>query len=261
MEPERQQTAWLDQVRAAIADPETCATLRRAVLEMQSRLGFQHNVESLEAAAAVERALAIAREDAMTRGHWRRDLRSRGRDPGAPFPEIRVADIAQQLCYDAWEVVSPAYRVALAQLALQLDSDCADAYMILAEETARTPAEKQTRYEHAMQAGEHALGPEMFKEEVGSFWGILETRPYMRARFALAEILWRQSDHREAISHFQALLRLNPNDNQGVRYSLASCLLEAGDDAGFAALVDRWPPHSGRRCTTQGTERPNHRRL
>lgn len=32
MEPERQQMAWLDRMRAAMADPETLAALGRAVL-------------------------------------------------------------------------------------------------------------------------------------------------------------------------------------------------------------------------------------
>ncbi len=131
-------------------------------------------------------------------------------------------------------------RVTLARLALRIDPDCADAYNILAEETARTPTEKQALYEQAMLVGERSLGPELFVQEVGSFWGLVETRPYMRARFALAEIRWQQGDHRAAIAHFQELLRLNPNDNQGVRYVLASCLLEVGDGAGFAALVSRW---------------------
>ncbi len=240
MASDRQYPTWQEQLHAAMDDPEACAAFGRAVLEIQSRLGFHHDFESLDAAAAFYRALSIAREDAMVRGDWRRQQRAAGREVSAPFPEIRLPDVAQQLCYDAWEVQGSWARVAFAKLALQLDGDCADAYFILAEETARTPVEKQALYEQAMQAGERALGPEPFKQEVGSFWGILETRPYMRARFALAECLWEQGDHRAAIGHFQALLRLNPRDNQGVRYPLASCLLEAGDDAGFAALVKRW---------------------
>jgi len=136
MASDGQYPTWQEQVHAAMDDPEACAALGRAVLEIQSRLGFQHDFESLAAAAAFYRALAIAREDAMTRGDWRRRQRAAGREIGAPFPEIRLPDVAQQLCYDAWEVQESWARVACANLALQLDGDCADAYFILAGEIA-----------------------------------------------------------------------------------------------------------------------------
>ena len=234
-------TVWREAVRGDMADPEVCAAVGHAVLELLARLGPFPRFETPAVADAFYRAITIAREDAGVRGHWRRTMREQGRERelGA-FPEIRLADIGQQLCYDAWELAMLRDRVTLARLALRIDPDCADAYNILAEETARTPTEKQALYEQAMLVGERSLGPELFVQEVGSFWGLVETRPYMRARFALAEIRWQQGDHRAAIAHFQELLRLNPNDNQGVRYVLASCLLEVGDGAGFAALVSRW---------------------
>jgi tetratricopeptide (TPR) repeat protein len=61
-------------------------------------------------------------------------------------------------------------------------------------------------------------------------WGTLERRPYMRARYGLAETLWRLGRRDEAIEHERALMRLNPGDNQGVRFRLVSHLLEEGRD-------------------------------
>ncbi len=43
---------------------------------------------------------------------------------------------AQDIIYDAWEVTDPKRRVALARKALEISPDCADAYALLAEETA-----------------------------------------------------------------------------------------------------------------------------
>jgi len=83
--------------------------------------------------------------------------------------------------YEAWDA-SGAQRVKLARKALEISPDCADAYVLLAEETAENLAEKRELYEQGVAAGERALGERMFKEEAGSFWGILQTRPYMRAR-------------------------------------------------------------------------------
>ena len=50
----------------------------------------------------------------------------------------------------------------------------------------------------------------------------------MRARLALAEALLQQGRRPEALDHYRELLRLNPNDNQGVRYLLLPALLADG---------------------------------
>lgn len=69
-------------------------------------------------------------------------------------------------------------------------------------------------YALGVQAGKRALGPEPFEEDVGHFWGITETRGYMRARAGLAQCLWELGEHQAAIAHYKELLRLNPNDNK-----------------------------------------------
>ncbi len=42
------------------------------------------------------------------------------------------------------------------------------------------------------------------------------------------------------VAHLQDMLRLNPGDNQGVRYLLAAHLLDLGRDAEFDVLVDQY---------------------
>jgi hypothetical protein len=96
---------------------------------------------------------------------------------------------AQELVYDAYESDSARERVRLAKEALALSADCADAYVLLAEETARTPQEAAVLYTQGVAAGERALGEAAFEDDAGMFWGILETRPYMRARLGLAQAL------------------------------------------------------------------------
>src|SRR5262249_43087831 len=65
-----------------------------------------------------------------------------------------------------------------------------------------------------------------FRKNAGQFWGLLETRPYMRARQGVAQMLWRLKHYEEAIEHYRELLRLNPNDNQGNRYALLDLLIQ-----------------------------------
>jgi len=91
-------------------------------------------------------------------------------------------------------------------------------------------------YQKGVEAGERALGPRFFEEEVGAFWGLMQTRPYMRARHGLALTLWKLGARTEAIAHLQELLRLNPHDNQGTRYSLVSWLFETGVDEELGKL-------------------------
>src|SRR4030042_5433202 len=143
---------------------------------------------------------------------------------------------AQDLIYDAWEVDDSKRRVALARKALEISPDCADAYVLLAEETASSLTDALNLYRQGVEAGERALGKDAFEEDVGYFWGVLETRPYMRARAGLAECLWASVKHDEAIEHYKEMLRLNPNDNQGIRDLLFPRLIVSGRDKEAEAL-------------------------
>ncbi len=96
---------------------------------------------------------------------------------------------------------------------------------MLAEHASTLP-EALKLYEQGVAAGERALGKEGFEEYAGHFWGFLPTRPYMRARAGLADCLWVAGRREEAVEHCREMLRLNPNDNQGIRYRLSSMLLD-----------------------------------
>jgi pentatricopeptide repeat protein len=139
-----------------------------------------------------------------------------------------AVDMAQEIMYDAWEAPTHQRAVALAKKALSISADCADAYNFLAEETAKSLEEAIDLFRKGVEAGERALGKKAFKEDVGHFWGVLETRPYMRARAGLAQCLWEAGQGKEAVEHYWDLLRLNPNDNQGIRAVLMPCLIELG---------------------------------
>jgi tetratricopeptide (TPR) repeat protein len=158
--------------------------------------------------------------------------------PGKPGPRggRDLLGQAQDLIYDAWEIDDPAKRAAIARKALKISPDCSDAYVLLAE-AATTPVKALEFYRKGVAAGERALGRQTFEDEVGHFWGLLETRPYMRARAGLALSLWARGQHDEAIAHWRAMLILNPNDNQGIRYVLAARLLELDRDRELAALL------------------------
>jgi hypothetical protein len=92
---------------------------------------------------------------------------------------------AQALMERAFEERDERRQVQLAKEALAICPDYADAYVLLAEH-ATSRKEMLRLYEQGVAAGDRSIGPKPFQEEVGHFWGLLETRPYMRARAGLA---------------------------------------------------------------------------
>jgi tetratricopeptide (TPR) repeat protein len=166
-----------------------------------------------------------------------------GRSIDDPLTRPRTpAEQAQDLCFKAFDTYGRR-RVQLAHQALEIDPECADAYVILAEQAGTLEDEIQ-HCRRGLQAAETTLGSACFAENVGHFWGITETRPYMRARFGLAESLTAAGRIDEAMTHYQELLRLNPEDNQGVRYVLLPNLLSAGRDVEAARLLKEYDEES-----------------
>jgi tetratricopeptide (TPR) repeat protein len=150
-------------------------------------------------------------------------------------------DRAQDIIYDAWEAPNAKQRAALARKALALSPHCADAYVILAEIAPAGSAERLDLYRQGVAAGQAALGPETFDRDVGHFWGLLETRPYMRARCGLGVTLWDRGEFDEAVGHLRDLLRLNPGDNQGIRYLLATGYLDLDRHDELTTLLAEYP--------------------
>jgi tetratricopeptide (TPR) repeat protein len=148
---------------------------------------------------------------------------------------------AQEIIYDAWEEVVPAERIKMAQKALEISEDCVDAYTILAEDLAATNLEKLSYYQKGVEVGEQVLGKEYFKENQGHFWGLIETRPYMRALVGQANCLWVVGEKPKALAIYRRMLMLNPGDNQGVRYLLLDTLLEMKKYADAEALIKEYP--------------------
>lgn len=148
---------------------------------------------------------------------------------------------AQELIWRAWELRESdiAGRIGLAKKALEIYPDCADAWVILGDNAADAH-EAFKCYKKGMEAGEKYLGADFFEKEAGHFWGIMESRPYMRARLAVAQCLIVLNRRQEAAKHFAEILRLNPDDNQGVRIFLEFLLIEMGKDAEALSLIDEY---------------------
>ncbi|HEY2589332.1 MAG TPA: tetratricopeptide repeat protein [Tepidisphaeraceae bacterium] len=141
-----------------------------------------------------------------------------------PFTPTTDAERAIALVDEAFEARGRR-QVQLAREALKLDPNCVDALLLLADRAGDAESALPL-FQQAMEAGERQLGPQLFEQEAGNFWGILETRPYMRARQQVAVNLMELGRYDEAAGHLRELLRLSPGDNQGNRYLLIHALME-----------------------------------
>jgi tetratricopeptide (TPR) repeat protein len=100
--------------------------------------------------------------------------------------------------------------------ALEIDPEHVDAHVhignLLFHNHRPKPAE--ICYRKAVDLGRQQLG----EIQPGDGWGFIETRPFMRGLHGLGLSLGKQERWQEAVECYLELLRLNPGDNQGVRY-------------------------------------------
>lgn len=133
-------------------------------------------------------------------------------------------DKAQDLIYEAWECDDPDEAIKLAEKAIKLDENCADAYNLLAEYGSESPKDALEYYAKGIEGGKKSIGKD-FEKFKGEFWGFHETRPFMRSMSGYSNVLWTLGEKNKSIEIMKEMLELNPNDNQGVRHSLITRLL------------------------------------
>lgn len=140
--------------------------------------------------------------------------------------------------YDAMEYLNMRdTRMArmLLQKAIEIDQDFVAGYVgITAVARTEGDSEKEEEYTNLAYAKTRKHFPK-WPEEMS--WGVIENRQYLRAICDKAILYQEESDFQEAERLYRLLLRLNPNDNQGIRYLIAGMF--AGLDPGDVdALID-----------------------
>ena len=118
---------------------------------------------------------------------------------------------------------------------LALDPQHADAnnHLGIASLDARKLKPAERYFRAAVEGGARAL-----ERDGGRLpWGILENRPYLRGMGNLARARGAPRRWREALAVHVEQLRLNPDDNQGVRYLIGAEYLRIGD---IGAAIDAY---------------------
>ena len=148
---------------------------------------------------------------------------------------------AQMRFYDAMEAKTPQEMTKILEEVLRLDPENVDARLKVLGLAEPGEVDAIESLRDIVETAARKLGPEGFAEYKPHFWGFLETRPYMRARQQLAAELESAGRLEAAVKEYEGMLELNPNDNQGVRYSLLACYLALDRRAEARALIKRYP--------------------
>ena len=153
-----------------------------------------------------------------------------------------VIEAAQECYYDAMEARTDEEALRLLSRALELDPGNTDAWLVIMSHAPMLSADEEIGMLRKIVArAEERLGAQAFEEFAGHFWGFHETRPYMRARAALADALHRAGRIESAAAEVEGMLELNPGDNQGLRYRLLGVYLALGRMDDTRRLFGRYP--------------------
>lgn len=136
--------------------------------------------------------------------------------------------------------------IRYAKKALELDPYLLDAELIIAEEKSYSAEEFEKQLKAIIKKGETQLLEQGISKEEneGDFYGLHETRPYMRMRKEYADLLISQGKFRLSISEIEDIIRLNESDNLGMRYMLMALYSYFEDEDKALALYKKYEEDS-----------------
>ena len=159
--------------------------------------------------------------------------------------EEKSARKSDEILEEAYEAEDEKKAIRLAKKALEINPKNLDAetFLITFEEDIQVRLRK---YDELIVRTEKELKEEgiVDDESIGHYYGILETRPYMRLRYDKLNFLKDLGSQKQAIREGEELLKLNENDNLGVRYTLMSSYAILEDLEKCEALYQKYHENS-----------------
>ena len=166
--------------------------------------------------------------------------------------EIVEEKYAQEMCYDAMEYEQGCKEKLLEILrALEYFPLSTEAWGMLGHfyqyevtdddsKKRRCSSEALKMYDNAIVCA-RKLNPTWTEDRSDDLpWGETSNRPYLRSLAGRAITLKDIGKRKEAIAQAKKILRLNPNDNQGIRQLLCTWFLEARDTEGCTNLLRKY---------------------
>ena len=142
----------------------------------------------------------------------------------------------------AFETEDDSKRLKYAKEVLKMDKDNLDAEYLIASTDAKDSIDMLNRLEKILKHGNEIMEREGFMDEenIGEFWEIVETRPYIRIKQSYAEVLAENGMMKKAVKEYEEILKLNENDNLGVRFRLMSLYAFFEDEENALKLYKKY---------------------
>lgn len=140
---------------------------------------------------------------------------------------------------------SKAQALKFAKKAVQLDQDNLDAKKMVEEITTEHPYEMVGKYQKLIEYGKTVMDKKgyMNEDSIGDYWGISETRPFIRLYSSYLDLLVNCGMMRMATTVGEEIIRYNTNDNLGIRYILMHVYAYLEDEKSMLALYKKYDEH------------------
>ncbi len=150
---------------------------------------------------------------------------------------------------DAYEILEEAQNarnekeaLRLAKKAYEKSSECFDAILFQCD-LEENEIKRMKLLDDGLEFEKNRLTKEKYfdKENIGHFYGVFETRPYIRGLAIKAEYLLEEGKLRQAANVCKEVLRLNKNDNLGARYLLMAIYATLEEEKDMLDLYKKYP--------------------
>ena len=150
---------------------------------------------------------------------------------------------------DAYEILEEAQNarnkkeaIRLAKKAYEKSPECFDAILFQCD-LEENGIKKMKLLGAGLENEKNRLTKEKYfdQKNIGHFYGIFETRPYIRGLVVKAEYLLEEGKLRQAESICREVLRLNENDNMGARYLLMAIFATLEEENDMLKLYKKYP--------------------
>lgn len=160
------------------------------------------------------------------------------------MPELNKTEDDAENVYDYLELAqyatSKKKALQYAKKALELEPNNLDAEVMVAELSTSSVEKLLDKYESLLEKEAKKLEQESYFEDIGDFWVIFETRPYMRLYYSYVQSLIDCGRIKSAVKHSSEMLRLCKNDNLGIRYRLMNLYTYLEDEESAIELFNRY---------------------
>lgn len=151
-------------------------------------------------------------------------------------------DDAYELLEKAENAKSKTQAIKYAKKAYDMCSDCFDA-ILLQVHLEDNPLKRWDLLDNGLEFEKERLQREGYfkKENIGKFYGLFETRPYIRGLYTKALCLIFDGKRKRAQDICKEILELNKNDNTGARYLLMALYAYFEEEKDMLKLYKKYP--------------------